>query len=130
MAEFILKHLTAKKDGFKIASAAVSREEIGNDLYPPAKDILRMYNIPFTRHHARQVTPQDYDIFDYLIVMDSSNLSLLKRIIPADPQQKICRLLDFTDDPHDISDPWYTGRFDLTYHEILTGCRAFLEKIR
>ena len=130
MAEFILKYLTAGREDFEIDSAAVSREEIGNDLYPPAKACLRAHGIPLARHSARQVTPDDYARFDKLILMDRSNLSLIRGIIPSDPEGKICRLLDFTDEPHDISDPWYTGDFEKSYSEILRGAQALLESLK
>lgn len=132
MAEFIMKNLISKKhvqSYFFIDSCATSQEEIGNGLYPYAKDILLKHNIPIYQHSARQITLSDYDYFDYLLVMENYNLHNLKRIIPTDPQKKIFRLLDFTNFPTDISDPWYSGDFETAYQEITKGCQALLEYI-
>ena len=129
MAEFICKDYVKKlgiADRFHIESAATSREEIGNPVYPPARRKLASVGISCQGKTARQVTREDYDRFDYLICMENYNLRNITRIIPTDPEEKICRLLDFTDHPGDIDDPWYTGDFDTTYDEILDGIRAFV----
>lgn len=128
MAEYIFKNMV-KKEGleerFYIESAAVSREELGNDLYPPAKAKLREKGIPFQRHYARQVTKKDYGIFDYILVMDASNQRNIKRIIPNNPDHKIHLLLDGTN----IADPWYTDDFETAYTDIEKGCRTWLERM-
>ena len=132
MAEFMLKDLAEKRgiaDQFEIASAATTREEIGNPVYPPARRKLASVGIDPTGKYARQVSIADYPKYDYLIVMDSYNLRSIRRIIPRDPERKICRLLDFTDRPRDIADPWYTGDFDTAYDEILEGIEAFLDTL-
>ncbi len=137
MAEFIMKDITAKRgiaDGFYIASAATSREEIGNPVYPPARAELARHGINggdygLLGKRARQLNRSDYDAFDYLIAMETYNVKNIFRIIGADEKKKVHRLLDFTDAPGDIADPWYTGRFDVAYREIAAGCQAFLEKI-
>ncbi len=129
MAEFIFKNM-AKGENIHIESKAVSREEIGNDIYPSAKKKLSEKGIPFSRHSARQVTRKDYDNFDYIVIMESYNLPRLLRIIGEDDKKKVSRLLDFTDTPGDISDPWYSGDFETAYREITKGCQALLEKIK
>ena len=133
MSEFILKSLITARaitSDFYIGSAATSSEEIyggiGNPVYPPARQELSRHGISCEGKTARQVTKADYDRFDYLIVMEEYNIRNLMRIIGSDPEQKVHRLLDYTNHPADIDDPWYTGKFDLTYNEIVTGCEAFL----
>lgn len=130
MAEFILKDLVKRKgmeDNFFIRSAATSTEEIGNDIYPPAKEKLRKEKIPFTRHYARQITIQDYNDYDYLIGMDEENLYYMNRKWNNDPDNKIRLLLEFTGKTKPISDPWYTGNFDKTYLDIVEGCEEMLK---
>ena len=129
MAEFIFKELT-KGQSVYVESMAVSREEIGNDIYPPAKQILRQKGIAFSHHSARQITRQDYEQFDYIIVMEKRNIPRLMSIISQDDLCKIYRLLDFTDAPGDIDDPWYSGNFEKTYNEIYCGCAALLSHLK
>ena len=130
MAEFILKALVRAKglDGqYHIESAAVSTEEIGNPIYPPAKRCLRQHGVPFDEEkRARQVRPEDYGRFDRIICMDSSNLRLIRRIIPGDPQGKIHLLMSYTGTGRDVTDPWYTGDFEQTFQDLLEGCEAML----
>ena len=112
MAEFVFKKIV-KDNGlekeFYISSAATSTEEIGNSVYPPAKRKLAEHNISCEGKKAIQVTKSDYDKYDYLIVMEEYNIRNLMRIIKNDKDNKVHRLLDFTDKPKDIDDPWYTG---------------------
>ncbi len=132
MAEFILKHLVATRgisDRFYIESAATSSEEIGNPVYPPAKAELARHGIGCAGKTARRICADDYDKFDYIIAMESYNIRNMQRVFPKDSKGKISRLLDFTDKPKDIADPWYTGDFALTYREIETGCNALLEQL-
>lgn len=132
MAEFVFKDLVAKEgwaDQFYIESAATSREEIGNDTHPGTKRKLTEVGIPYTKRKARQVTRQDYDTYDYLIIMDQENQSGLNRIIGADSDKKVFKLLDFAGQNRDIADPWYTGNFDETYDDVVEGCQALLEKL-
>ncbi len=127
MAEFIMKHLTEKfhtAPYFHIASAATSREEIGNPVHPGTRNKLRQYGISTAGKYAVQMTKADYSRYDYLIGMEQYNIRNMLRILGGDPEHKVYRLLDFTDHPRDIDDPWYTGNFDLTYEEILEGCQA------
>lgn len=132
MAEFMMKDMVRKAGftaNFYIESAATSREEIGNDTHRGTKAKLRELGIPFTPRKARQVTLDDYDDFDYLIVMDQENIRGLRRIIKDDPDEKIYKLLDFAGEDRDIADPWYTGNFDQTYDDILAGLRGLLREL-
>ena len=132
MAEYLFRDMVQKKGiagQFHIASAATSREEIGNGVYPPAKRKLASVGISCNMHHARQVTKADYEEYDYLLVAEQYNLRNLQRIIKDDPDHKIYRLLDFCDQPRDIADPWYTGNFDITYDDIMEGLEAFLNHL-
>lgn len=130
MAEFIFKALVKAyhaEELFYAESAAVSTEEIGSGVYPPAKRCLANHGIiadPGKR--ARQVRPEDYDIFDDIICMDASNLRLIKRIIPEDPQHKIKLLMTYAGRSRDVADPWYTGDFETTFQDCLSGCEAYL----
>lgn len=125
MAEFVLKQMTQGQ--LHIESAATSREEIGNDIYPPAKAIMREKGVPFEKRRARQMTKEDYNRFDYLIGMDDANIRNMNRICGGDPEGKIFKLLDFASIDRDVADPWYTGNFEETYRDVVTGCRGFLE---
>ena len=130
MAEFILKALVKARglEGqYYIESAAVSTEEIGNPIYPPAKRCLTQHGVAFDNAKcARQITLADYDRFDRILCMDASNLRLIRRIIPEDPQGKIHMLMSYTGYPRDVADPWYTGDFETTFQDILEGCEAML----
>ena len=130
MAEFILKALVRSRgleDLYYIESAAVSSEETGNPIYPPAKRCLSQHGVPFdTGKRARQVTPADYGRFDRIICMDASNLRLIRRIIPSDPEGKIHLLMSYTGTGRDVADPWYTGDFETTFQDLLEGCEAML----
>lgn len=130
MAEFIFRDMVAKRGlaaEFSIASAATSREEIGNPVYPPAKRKLKEHGIDPAGKTARQMTAQDYKDYDYLLAAERYNIRNMERITGGDPQHKIFRLLDFSDRPRDIADPWYTGDFDEAWDDIVEGCQAFLK---
>ncbi len=140
MAEFMMKDMVERmgvKDDFYIASAATSTEEIwngrGNPLYPPARQELLCHGIgttpytDFSSKRAVQVTRADYGKYDYILCADDRNVKNTIRITGGDPDNKIMRLLDFSDDPRSIADPWYTGVFDITYSDIDEGLRAFLK---
>ena len=128
MAEYVCKDL-AKGMDVHIESMAVSREEIGNGMYPAAARMLEAHGIPYGKHRARQITRADYEDFDYVVVMEQYNLPRLMRIIGQDDQHKVRRLLDFTDTPGDIEDPWYSGNFEAVYGQIVKGCKALLKQI-
>jgi len=131
MAEFIFKdmiHHNGLDDQFYIESAAVSTEEIGNSIYPPAKRCLNAHGIPFDKSKtARQITRADYDRFDLIICMDRMNLRWLKYIIPDDPQNKVHLMMSYAGIDRDVADPWYTGDFETTFQDILSACEAFLK---
>lgn len=129
IAEFVFKDI-AKGYNIHIESKAVSREEIGNPIYPAAADILRRKGIAFDDHRASQITRRDYEEFDYIVVMEEYNMPRLMRIIGSDDQHKVSRLLDFTSAPGDIEDPWYTGNFEKVYGQIYSGCTALLEHMK
>ncbi len=129
MAEFVMKDLAEKKglsEYFEIASAAVSREEIGNPVYPPAKRKLAEHGISCAGKRARQMTMNDYRYYDYVIGMDTSNMYLMKRICSNDPDHKLSLLMDYTDHPGSVADPWYTGDFDETWDDVSKGCEGLL----
>lgn len=114
------------EDSYCIESAAVSTEEIGNPIYPPARRCLTQHGVRFDDRQARQVTRKDYDRFDRIICMDSSNLRWIRRIIPEDPEGKIHLLMSYTGTGRDVADPWYTGDFEAAFQDILEGCEAIL----
>ena len=131
MAEFVMKDLVRKaglEDAFYIESAATSTEEIGNDVYPPARRKLAEHDISCKGKTARQMTRRDYERYDLLVGMDSWNIRNMKVICGGDPDGKIRQLLDFTNRPGDVADPWYTGDFEATWRDVLEGCQALLDK--
>ena len=129
MAEYVMKNLAKKREDIYVESKAVSTEEIGNPIYPPAARTLKKHNIPFGNHRARQIEKGDYNKFDYIIVMEEYNLPRLFRIIGSDPENKVSKLLDFTNIPGDIEDPWFTGNFEKVFEQITLGCKGLLERI-
>lgn len=130
MAEFIFKDLIRQNglDGqFYVESAAVSTEEIGNSIYPPAKRCLNNHGIPFDKSKtARQITRSDYDRFDLIICMDRMNLRWLRYIIPDDPQNKVHLMMSYAGIDRDVADPWYTGDFEATYNDVLRASQSLL----
>ena len=135
MAEMVMRHLVAKyglEKDWEIDSCATSREEIGNDIYPPAKHCLSAHGVPFSRHAARQITQSDYDHFDLILCMEEYNIRNLTRVLGAEIMQmdanldnpKIRRLID-----RDVADPWYTGDFEATYRDVLEGCDELIKNI-
>lgn len=132
MAEFVLKELVREKnlqDEFFISSSATSSEEIGNGVHYGTIRKLNSVNIPVENRKAVKLTKEDYNKYDYIIGMEKSNIQNIIKIVGNDKDNKIYRLLDFTENPRDIADPWYTGNFDITYNDILCGCKAFLESV-
>ncbi len=132
MAEFVMKELVrraGRESDFLIESAATSREEIGNDIHYGTRTKLSQMGIPFTRRAARQICPDDYEKYDYLVAMDDENLYYMNCMWAPDPDHKIKMLLSFAGKNRNIADPWYTGNFDQTYEDVLEGCQAFLEKL-
>ena len=131
-AEFVMKDLV-KKAGiasqFHIESAATSREEIGNPVYPQARRKLAEHGISCTNHAARQLTKEDYDQHDFLIAMDQTNLRNMHRICGGDFAGKLHLLMDYTKQSRDVADPWYTGDFEAAWQDILAGCRGLLRTL-
>ncbi len=131
MAEYVMKRLVkdaGREAEFEIASAATSREEIGNPVYPPAQRELAKHGISCKGHAARQMTSADYDYYDYLVAMEPYNIRNMLRITD-DPEGKMRLLMSFAGSDEGIDDPWYTGRFAEVYRQIETGCRAMLETL-
>ncbi|MBQ3079572.1 MAG: low molecular weight phosphotyrosine protein phosphatase [Clostridia bacterium] len=133
MAEFVF--LKMVKDArlesrISVDSCATSTEEIGNGVYPPAKAELFRRSIPMHPHRARQITKKDYEESDYVVCMDNWNLRNLNRMTGGDPDKKVHRLLDFTGNPGEVADPWYSDRFDVAFDDIFRGCEALLKKLQ
>lgn len=125
MAEFVLKDMVMKAgvaDNFKIASVAVSREELGNPVYPPARREMNSHGVACDGHRARQITQSDVDSFDHIYYMDSSNLNYLRRMFPG--ETKFRSFLG-----RNVADPWYTGDFTQTWADICEGCTRILEEL-
>lgn len=132
LAEFVMKDLAARAglaSSVRIASSAVSPEELGNPIYPPVRRLLQEHGVPFDASRtARLFHASEYDDWDLLIVMDHSNFRNLLRSCP-DPEGKVHLLLDFTDRPGDVADPWYCGHFERTWDDVLEGCTALLDRL-
>jgi len=132
MAQSMFQDMVNKKglsDKFEIDSAATSREEIGNGPHYGTVGKLREVGIPVVPHRARQMTRADYDKFDYLIGMDSYNVSNMTRIAGGDPDGKIFSMLSFAGLNRSIADPWYTDNFDETYDDLRIGLDAFWRRL-
>ena len=133
MSQFILQHMVNKSglsNQFLIDSRATSTEEIGN---PPHRGTVRKMQevgIPVIPHRATQITWNDYNNFDYIIGMDTWNMRNLNRMLKGDPEGKIYKFLTFAGSDRDIADPWYTGNFDVTYDDVVEGCKGFLEYLK
>ena len=153
MAEFIMKHLVAqagRAEEFEIASAAVSSEEIGNNIYPPAKRMLAAKNVPFEHRAARQMTRADYAYYDHIVCMDQSNLRWMRYITGLESEQdiysgstdhKVSLMMAWAITNHqsqitnignvpDVSDPWYTGDFTKAFDDILEGCQGMIKELK
>ncbi len=133
MAEYVFKDMVKKEgieDKFYIDSAATSTEEIGNSVHYGTKNKLNEMSIECGNHVARRITKQDYEKFDYIIGMEEQNVKNIKRIVGEDTKHKIYRLLDFSKNPRDIADPWYTGNFDKTYEDVVEGLEGFMRYLQ
>lgn len=117
-----------RENEFQIHSAATSTEEIGNDMHRGAKQKLTQMGVPFEKHSARRITPEDYKNYDLLLGMDMENMYYMQREWNRDPDDKVKLLLTYAGKDRDIADPWYTGNFDQTYDDLVQGIKAFLEK--
>ena len=132
MAEFVMKDIVKKaglEQDFQIESAATSTEEIGNPVYPPARRKLAEHGIGCSGKTARQLHSGDYRQFDLLIGMDRANLRNMRRICGGDPDGKLHLLLDYTDRPGEVADPWYTDDFDATWRDVEEGCQGLLHHL-
>ena len=130
MAEMVFKDMINQKglsQEFYIDSAATSTEAIGEGIHYGTRGILEEKEIPFKQHISRQMTKEDYNSFDYILGMEDKNIRNILRIIGQDKENKVYRLLDFSENPRDIADPWYTGNFEITYNDVEEGCTKFLE---
>ena len=125
MAEFVMRDMVEKaglKDKFEIASVAVSREELGEGVYPPASRELAKHGISCKGHCARQITKEDCRHYDYIYYMDSSNARYLQRMFPG--ETKFRSFLD-----RDVADPWYYGNFQQTWEDICEGCTRIFDEL-
>lgn len=132
MAEFVMKDLVRKAglaEAFQIASAATSREELGNPVYPPVRRLLYQQGIDCSGKTARQLCREDYGAYDLLIGMDPQNLRNMQRLCGGDPAGKMHLLMDFTRRPGAVADPWYTGDFQTTWQDVCEGCQGLLEQL-
>lgn len=132
MAEMIMKEMVRQRglDGkYDISSMAATTEEVGHDIYPPAKRTLQAHHIPYTKRKAALMTRKDYEEADYVIAMDEENMYDLSRLTHGDQDKKISRLLYWAGEKRDVADPWFTGDYEKTYEDIVKGCRAVLEKL-
>lgn len=132
MAEYIFKDMVKKagrEKAFFIASAAVSGEESGNDIYCSAKEALTEHGIPFSFHRAHRVTEEEMREYDYIIIMDESNRQYLKRMFRDRYQEKVHMLMEYTGRARAVSDPWYTNDYDTAIEDILKGCEALLSAL-
>ena len=133
MAEFIMKDLVKKKGqekDFYIESAATSTEELGNPVHRGTRAILDRLNIDYSKKRARQITKSDYDNFDYIVGMDEMNRRDMTRFFGGDPKNKISLLLDYTDNPRDVADPWWTHNFEITFTDVANGTQGLYNKIK
>ena len=132
MAEFIFKDMVREKGiakEFEIRSAATSAEEVGNPVYPSAKAKLAEHGISCNGKTAVQMTKADYVHYDYIIAMDRDNLRNMKKFIGNDDDKKVSLLMDYTNRPGDVADPWYTGNFETTWRDICEGCEGLFETV-
>ena len=132
MAEFVMKDMVRKaglENQFHIASAATSGEELGNPVYPPARRKLAEHGIDCSGKTARRLRKSDYTQYDLLIGMDQANLRNMHRMCGGDLEGKLHLLLDFTNRPGNVADPWYTGDFEATWRDVEQGCQGLLQEL-
>ncbi len=132
MAEFVMKDLVrrAGREGdIFVASAACRRDEIGSDTYLGTREKLDEMGVPYQKRRAVQITRDDYESYDYIVAMDMENIRDLDRLSGGDPKRKVRRLMEFAGEDRDVADPWYTGNFDVTYMDVLKGCKALLKSL-
>ncbi len=129
MAEYILKELLRKNSlkGYSVSSAAVSNEEIGHDIYPPAKRVLETHGIPYSPHAAHRITPEEFEEAKLILVMDDSNMRLLEGLFGRSGKAR--KLMEFAGRQTDVADPWYTRNFETTYSDIHSACLGLIEEL-
>lgn len=134
MAEFVFKKICEENGAsnrYRVASSATSTEEIfggvGNPVYPPIREILEKTGIDCSKKRAVKLQAEDYEKYDLIVAMDGNNVRNIMRIIGSDPYRKVSKLLSFSGDPSDVSDPWYTRDFETCRRDILKGCNALFE---
>ena len=131
-AQYVMQDMVKRAglaESFFIDSAATSTEEIGNPVYPPMRRTLESHGVPCEGHRARQMTRRDYDAFDLIIAADDENLYYMNRICGGDPEGKLRLLMDYTDRPGQVADPWYTGDFEATWRDVSEGCAGLLRTL-
>ena len=131
MAEFVMKEL-ARQAGWtslRVDSAALHTDELGSDIHPGTRRLLRQHGIPFTPRKAWLLTPREAQAYDLLVGMDEANRGDLRRLLPLPLHPRIHLLLDWSPRPRDIADPWYTDNFEQTYQDVLQGCQSLLEAL-
>lgn len=132
MAECVMKDMLKKRgleERFFVNSAATSSEEEGHDIYYRAKCKLKEMGVDIVKHHATLLQAEDFEKYDFFVGMEERNICDMQCILGSSDKRKIFRLLDYSDNPRDIADPWYTGNFDATYREIVEGCESLLRYI-
>ena len=132
MAEFILKKMlrqAGREEEFLVASAATHDEEIGNPVYPMARQELAKHGIGCPGHQARQITPDDYADFDFIVGMDEANMQDMKLMFGGDPDGKLHLMMDLVGEHRDVADPWFTRNFTAAWRDIFAGCTAIFNQL-
>lgn len=131
MAEFVFNDMLKKRglSGAFAESAATSTEELGSPVHRGTAEILRRLGIYFSKKRARQLSRADGERFDLIVGMDGANIRNISRILGAKHSAEVCRLLDLTESPRDVADPWYTGDFEQTYRDVCAGCEALIREL-
>ena len=132
MGEFVFKDLAEKagrRDEFRIGSAATSSWEIGNPVYPPAREALQRHGITCEGKQARQLTEEDYEAWDLILAMDRRNMEDMQALFGGDPRHKLRLLMEFAGESREVADPYFTRDFEKSYEDILKGCQGLLKSI-
>ena len=133
MAELVLRNMLREKgmeDKASVCSRATSTEELGNPVYPPARAELAKHGISSDGKYSIQLKASDYNEQDLLIGMDSANIRNMHRMLGGDPDSKIIKFMTFAGEDRDVADPWFTGNFDVTYRDVVSGCSKIIEYIK
>ena len=135
MAQFVFKQMVEERglsEQFEIDSAATEsyNEMCHAGIHHGTREMLKSMHVPFEEHYSRRIRPRDYVYYDYILAMDDSNIEDIQSLVGPDTEHKIHRLLDFTNNPRNIRDPWYTGNFEDTWRDVNAGCRGLLEQLK